>query len=190
LKPKKFKSAIFWGLGIAINILDFNLFEDDRFWHTGDIIERTSKERLTDLLEMHFLEMRKMKIVRNDSPITYWIEFFRDPYSETIAKLCKTIPEIREAKAVFEKAKSDPQARELIRVHEKAVRDYASDLESYLQEGLKKGLREGEEKGLKKGKEEIVIKMLEKGLPVNEIAEITEFPENEILKLKKNNKGN
>jgi 16S rRNA C1402 (ribose-2'-O) methylase RsmI len=41
---------------------------------------------------------------------------------------------------VFEKAKSDPQARELIRVHEKAVRDYASDLESYLQEGLRKGL--------------------------------------------------
>jgi predicted transposase/invertase (TIGR01784 family) len=55
---------------------------------------------------------------------------------------------------------------------------------------LKKGLREGEEKGLKKGKEEIVIKMLEKGLSVNEIAEITELPENEILKLKKNNKGN
>lgn len=153
---------------ISINILNFTLFEkDERYWRKGYLKDDHNNDNFTDLLEMHFLEVNKMRQVEEKSPITFWIEFFKDPYSEKIASLCEFVPEIMEAKNLFEKAKSDPEAQELIRIREKALRDYASDIASAK-----------DEKAF-----EIAKKMLAKSKPIDEIIEFTGLTESEIKTL-------
>ena len=126
---------------ISINILDFKLFEKDkRFWRKAVLLDKETNEELTDLLELHFIELGKMKEMREDSPITFWIEFFKDPYSEKVKELCEYVPEIKEAKEVFEKAKADPEAQELIRLREKGLRDYISGLENAHDQGREEGI--------------------------------------------------
>jgi predicted transposase/invertase (TIGR01784 family) len=65
---------------ICINILEESLFPDDRFWHTYHLREDETHELLIDDEEIHFLEFQKMKKFREDSPITWWLEFIRNPH--------------------------------------------------------------------------------------------------------------
>ena len=53
-----------------------------------------------------------------------------------------------------------------------------------LEEGKKEGLEEGKKEGLKEGKIEIAIKLLNKGMPIKEIIDITGLTENQILNAK------
>ena len=46
---------------ICINILNFLLFEDNRFWHKHRIKDVETNEELTDLLEYHFFELPKSR---------------------------------------------------------------------------------------------------------------------------------
>ena len=137
---------------ISINILDFKLFEKDkRFWRKIVLLDKETNEQLTDLLELHFIELGKMKEMREDSPITFWIEFFKDPYSEKVKKLCEYVPEIKEAKEVYERAKSDPEAQELMRIREKATRDFASAIHGAKDEGIEQKTREAAQNMKAKG---------------------------------------
>lgn len=157
---------------VSISILDFRLFHDERYWRNGSISDNETKEKMTDLLEMHFFELNKLQKVDKKSPASFWIEFFRDPYSEETKALCEYVPEIREAKEIYEKAKSDPKVRELIDAREKAIRDYCNDISC------------AEDRGELKGKREVAIKMLKKGSPVEDIADLTELSVAEIESLK------
>jgi predicted transposase/invertase (TIGR01784 family) len=147
---------------ISINILDFSLFkDDDRYWRKGYIKDDQTSEKFTDLLEMHFIELNKMRKLDKESPLTFWVEFFKDPYSKAMEKLYEVAPEIREAKEIYEKAKTDPEAQELMRVREKAVRDYANDVAIAKNEGLIES------------KKETALKMLADGLPTETISKYT-----------------
>jgi hypothetical protein len=50
-----------------------------RFWHTYHLREDEPHELLTDVEEIHFWEITKMKEYREDSPITWWLEFINNP---------------------------------------------------------------------------------------------------------------
>ena len=52
------------------------------------------------------------------------------------------------------------------------------------QEGREEGIQEGIEKGMQKGREDLILKMLEKGCSVFEVSQITDLSEAEILELK------
>ena len=161
---------------ISISILDFTLFKDDeRFWRKGYIKDEETNEKFTDMLEMHFIELNKMRQVRDESPITFWIEFFKNPYSEKVQALCEFVPEIKEAKEVFEKAKSDPEAQELIRIKEKATRDYAS--------GMAGAKREGREEGREEKTKEAAVNMKAKGFDNKLISECLNISEAEVEEL-------
>jgi predicted transposase/invertase (TIGR01784 family) len=155
---------------------------------------------MTDLLEMQFIELNKLRQVDKASPITFWIEFFRNPYSESVKALCDYVPEIKEAKQIYEKAKTDPKLREIIETREKATRDYSNDISCAKEEGREEGREEGiaigeekgreegiaigEEKGREEGKRETAIKLLSMGLHVDQIATATGLSEEEIESLK------
>ena len=57
--------------------------------------------------------------------------------------------------------------------------------EKLMKEGFEQGIKQGIEKGIEEAKEEDAVKMLKKGYPIQEIAEITGLPEAVILRLKK-----
>jgi len=136
-----------------------------------------------------------MKEMREDSPITFWIEFFKDPYSEKVKELCEYVPEIKEAKEVYEKAKSDPEAQELIRLREKGLRDYLSGLDNAKEEGREEGIaigekrgREegiaiGEERGIEQKTRETVLNMNAKGFDIKTIAKCLGILEDKVKEL-------
>ena len=137
---------------ITINILNFVLFHnDDRFWRKCLIADKDTKDQITDLLEIQFVELNKMKKLDANSPITFWIEFFKDPYSDTCKELYKKVPELKKAKEMMERAKADPKTRQLIEERENAARNYASAIADAKFEGMEEGKEEGEKIGLEKG---------------------------------------
>ena len=155
---------------VSITVLSFDFFdEDDQYWRRAFLTNDHDGKRLTDKLEVHVIEIDKLRELKKDSPLTFWIEFFKNPYSEQVKSLCEFVPEIREAKEVFERAKSDPFAQEQMRIHEKAVMDYASGIATARDEGKAEGLAEGE---LKKARE-TARNLLSMGLSVEQIAKAT-----------------
>jgi len=172
---------------ISINILNFKLFKNDaRYWRRCYIADEETHEKITDLLEIQFVELDKLKKFTKESPLTFWIEFFRDPYSESAKELYKFVPELQEAKEVLEASKSDPEKRQLIIEREEATRNYNNAVKTAETRGraegekvgLEKGLVEGEKVGLEKGlvegekkaKIESARKMLIDGLPIDMVA--------------------
>jgi len=55
-----------------------------------------------------------------------------------------------------------------------------------MEKGIEKGMEKGRQEGLKRGKEEAALKMLEKGLELELIAEVTGLAVPEIVKVKDN----
>ena len=132
------------------------------------------------------------------SPITFWIEFFKDPYSETCKKLYKLVPELNEAKNMMEKAKADPKKRQLIEECENAARNYASAIADAktegIEEGEKIGIEKGEKIGIEKGKAEERAKahaakietakrMLKRGLSIEDVADFSGLSIDEVSNL-------
>ena len=177
---------------ISINILNFKLFlKDERYWRKCHITDDENKEIVTDLLELQFVELNKLKKFTKESPLTFWIEFFRNPYSEQCKELYKFVPELKEASDIFEAAKADPEKRRLIQEREDAVRNYNNAISVAVEEGRAEGEKIGIEKGIEQGKAEERAKaeaekyaekietakrLLSIGLSVEQIASATGLP--------------
>jgi predicted transposase/invertase (TIGR01784 family) len=107
---------------------------------------------------------------------------------------------MKEAKEIFERAKLDPEAQEIMRVYEKAAYDYGNDVSAAKAEGLvegrvegrTEGLAEGEAIGLEKGEaigelkkaRETAARMLSKGMLIEDISDITGLSLKEVQRLK------
>ena len=180
---------------ISIAILNFKLFhQDDRYWRKCHLRDDLTNEKVTDLLEIQFVELNKMRRFDKESPITFWIEFFKDPYSEICAELYKIVPELKEAKEIFEAAKADPKKRKLIEDREDALRNYASDIASAEERGEKIGAEKErakaeEEKAELKAKAEaervsMVKGLLRAGVDLKIISDTSGLTVQEIEKLK------
>ena len=165
---------------ISIIISDFQLFDDDRFWRKCHITDDETKERITNIMELHFMELKKMKHISEKKPITVWLEFLRNPYSKDISKYEKTMPELKEAKELYGKINSDPKAKELWRLREKSTYDEFSAISAAEEMGMEKGKTEGE---LKKARE-IAKNLLLSGLIVGQISQATGLSVEEIETLR------
>ncbi|MDR1236416.1 MAG: Rpn family recombination-promoting nuclease/putative transposase [Holosporaceae bacterium] len=157
---------------VCINILEENLFKGEHFWRTYHMREDETHELLADDEEIHFLELRKMKKFDKDSPVTWWLEFIKNPHSEAVKQIGEFEPVIREAVKMFDIVTSDPQMRELIRMREDGLHDYNSDINSAKREGI--------EQGITRGKQETAISMLKDGMSVSSISKYTGLSSKEI----------
>ncbi|MDR1473618.1 MAG: Rpn family recombination-promoting nuclease/putative transposase [Lactobacillales bacterium] len=173
---------------ICINILKFKLINDDKFWHTYHMWEDETHELLTDLEEIHFLELPKMKEFSKKNPITWWLEYLKNPHSKVVKQIGEFEPVIKEAVKMFDVITSDKKTQELLRMREKGERDFNSAMKSSRlegrAEGLEKGIVKGIEKGIEKEKKETALSMLTDGLPVSTISKYTGLSPSEIQSLK------
>ena len=140
---------------ITITILDFNLFKQDkRYWHQCRLTDQEDHSIMTELMETHFLELKKMQALRPNSTILEtWLEFLRNPYSHEMVELAKTMPQIAEAQDILARVNNDPEARELWRMREKAIYDESSALAYAKTEGKLEGEHEEKLKVAKKMKD-------------------------------------
>ncbi|MFH5911234.1 Rpn family recombination-promoting nuclease/putative transposase [Clostridium perfringens] len=173
---------------VCINILNFKLLDNDRYHNAYRLKELTTNEELTDIEEIHFIELPKAKEIKSEEidnidSLLKWIEFIKEPESETVRILELTDESIRKAKSQLYKLSLDKKTIEQYRIREKAMYDEISALENSKEEGRKEGLQEGEVIGELKAKINLAKKSISKGLPISLISELTGLSEEEIKRL-------
>ena len=133
---------------VCINILDFKYLKNDRFHNGYRLKEIETNEELTDLEEIHFIEILKLKKINSEKDIVDvlegWVEFLRDPESEVVRKLEMTNKEIREAKDELYRLSMDEKERALYFIREKSIRDEISALANAEEKGMERGIKKGE----------------------------------------------
>lgn len=143
---------------VCINILDFKYLDNDRFHNGYRLKEIETNEELTDIEEIHFIEIPKLKDLDDDANIdtidmlTAWIEFLKDPESNVVRKLEFSKEEIKEAKDELYRLSRDKKELELYNLREKSFFDKISALSNAEEKGREQGLEEGREQGLEEGK--------------------------------------
>ncbi|MCX0408770.1 Rpn family recombination-promoting nuclease/putative transposase (plasmid) [Clostridium perfringens] len=165
---------------ICINILNFKLLDNERYHNTYRLKELTTNEELTDIEEIHFIELPKSKHVDKDEvnnidSLLKWIEFIKEPESETVKILETTDEVLRNAKAQLYKISLDKDSIARYREFEKRMYDETSALNS--------AKREGKEEGRIEEKINLAKKSITEGLPISLISKLTGLSEEEIKRL-------
>ncbi|MBX7407816.1 Rpn family recombination-promoting nuclease/putative transposase [Clostridium chauvoei] len=170
---------------VCINILDFKYLDNDRFHNGYRLKEIETNEELTDIEEIHFIEIPKLKDLDDDANIdtidmlTAWIEFLKDPESNVVRKLEFSKEEIKEAKDELYRLSRDKKELELYNLREKSFFDKISALSNAEEKGREQGLEEGLEQGREQGLEE--GKLLER---INIAKNLLDVLDNETISLK------
>ena len=148
---------------ICINILDFKYLKNDNFHNCYRLKEKTTNEELTDVMELHFIEIPKLRKLENSEDISdmleAWITFIESPTSELIDKLEMSSDEIKEAKEELLRLSGNDKERERYEKRFESLLEQNSLLANAERKGLQKGLEKGKKEGLKEGakKEKILI---------------------------------
>lgn len=167
---------------VCINILNFKYLKNEKYHNAYRLKEMTSNEELTDLQEIHFIELPKFNEIGNKEyvenvekmdALEKWLEFLIEPESNTVRQLELSNEEIKLAKSELYRLSMDSKEREQYNMREKAIYDRISALEN------------AEAKGKVEGKLEVAKKLLMSNVDINIIISSTGLNKEEILKLEK-----
>lgn len=172
---------------ITINIVDFNVTPLKKLSSTYHIFEDETKYKLTDVLEIHFLELKKLldpEIPRDENdPLVMWMEFI-DGNREVIDMLSKKNDDINYAYDLLKVISKDKEARMAYEAKMAAIRDEMTRLKVAKEEGIEIGLQKGKIEGMKETQRKTAENLLMLGMDVNLIAKATELSIEEIEKIK------
>jgi predicted transposase/invertase (TIGR01784 family) len=163
---------------VTINILDFEYLPLERYHSTYHLREDHTYHQMTDVLEIHFIELPKLfkENANLDDLLVDWMLFLKGIGNELMEEIVMKVPEIRKAMTVLDILSQDQEARILYEMREKALHDEASMLSGAREEGIKEGIKEGE----RKKAVEFAKKLLQKGMDIDSVAELTDLPIEEI----------
>lgn len=161
---------------ICINILNFSYLNNDKFHSAFRLKDIETNDELTDIQEIHFIEVPKLKDNSDEKDmLVAWTEFLKDPESEKVRTLEMSIEEIRKARQELVRISSDDRQRELYNMRRKAMLDESDALYNAEQKGKLAGLKEGKIemiKGLLLSNVDIEIIKTTSGLTIDEINNI------------------
>ena len=161
---------------ICINILNFSYLNNDKFHSAFRLKDIETNDELTDVQEIHFIEIPKLKDNSDEKDmLVAWTEFLKDPESEKVRTLEMSIEEIRRARQELVRISSDDRQRGLYNMRKKAMLDESDALYNAEQKGKLAGLKEGKTemvKGLLLSNVDIEIIKTTSGLTIDEINDI------------------
>lgn len=166
---------------ICILIANFKLnsLEKIHKFHTEWRIRENecSKVVLTDVLEIHILELPKIEnilkqnnIPEKDKKLIIWSKFLLNP-DELGENEMEENKDVKMAKEELEKMRNNEYEAELAELRQKAIMD-ERNIEAF-----------GYDNGVKDNKIKVVKKLLKRNFSIDEIIEITELTKEEIEKL-------
>ena len=163
---------------ITINILDFNYIGLEKF-HTEFTLRESeyTDYKLTDVLEIHFIEMPKFKKLINkdleNDRLQRWLMFLRNDISTNeLEVLINMDNDIKKAEERLEYLSSDPQTMEIYWERERALHEKANLIST----------------GENKEKINTILRSYKLGFTINQISQIVELDEKDIVSiLLKNN---
>lgn len=162
---------------ITVNILDFNYIGLEKYHNVFHLWEDSEKDyMLTDVMEIHFIELTKFKKVQPDyqKPLDRWLLFIEDSPKEVIDMVMKKEPAIEKAEKVLEYLGTNEEIIRYYDLREKQIHDEITRITG------------AKEEGKIEGKIEIVKKMHSSGMDIEAISNFTEISIielKEILKL-------
>ena len=161
---------------ICIMIADFKVerLKEIESYHTKWNIREEEKRDiiLTDKLEIHIIELAKLKDKDSKEKLKEWCKFIKAPESVEEA----TMKEIKRAKEELDKISQDKKERRLAELREKAIMDEMAIRDS--------GYNDGFAEGKKETKTEYIRKMLEEKIDINLISKITGLSIDELKNIK------
>ena len=159
---------------ITINILDFDYIELEKYHSVFHLREDDDKDyMLTDVLEIHFVELAKFRKLKQKpdikNPLERWILFLENSPEEVLEVIKSHDPAIEKAEKVLEWLNSDEETRRLYELREKAIHDEITRINGAKEEG----------------KKEVAKKMLLNNMDVDLITSLTGLTIADITKIKK-----
>ncbi len=164
--------------------MDFNLLNHSKFHSVYRLKGCHTNEELTNVMELHFIELKKMQDVQRvedvKSKLEAWLYFINQPDSELVQELEKVEIEIKEAKAELVRLSGDRKERERYEKRRESRLNEISAL-AYAEE---KGMVKGIEQGAKLEKIEIAKNLIQNGLDNKLISKSTGLSLEEVEKLR------
>ncbi|MGL5677944.1 MAG: Rpn family recombination-promoting nuclease/putative transposase [Cellulosilyticaceae bacterium] len=143
---------------ITINIIDFECIEVDKIHTQYHLTEDELGNKLTDILEIHFLELPKLnrmeKLKDAHDPIIEWLQFLDAKSEEVMEMLAQKNEGIQKAYNVLKRVSEDEIARMAYEAREAEIRDQLTREKVARQEGREAGLEAGRQEGLEEGIEQ------------------------------------
>lgn len=163
---------------ICVLIADFeiDILKDLEFHTQWKIIEEKNRKTvLTDDLELHIIElpkMRKNKANGKDKKLLEWLSFLNNPESKEVTNYMKNNESMKKAKEKLNTMSEDERIRRLAELREKAILDEL-EVKAY-------NYRKGKNDGLEQKNKEIAKKMKEKNYKIEDIIDLTNLSKEEI----------
>lgn len=148
---------------IAINIVDFDFLETKGYHSSFHLWEDIDKNyMLTDMVEIHFIEMTKFRRKQNkdfkENVVERWLAFLEKDIPETTLKeLMRMEPAIEKAEKKLEYLSSDKETLSIYWERERALHERANMINTAEERGFNKGI----EQGIEKGKMQVAISLLD-----------------------------
>mgnify|MGYP004651931891 FL=1 len=144
--------------------------EDDKCYRRISFCDVKTGKEYTDLMEMHILELPKLPPEqKSETDLMQWMRFLNGKRREDFEKMAKKNSCFEEAYKELDKLSADEKKRLEYEARQKAIRDRDILIKT----------------GENRGRKEIILSMIEAGLPLEQIAEITKETLETIQELKK-----
>ena len=175
---------------ISINLLGYTYLPLKGFHHMYGLYDETGAHRLTEDLEIHFLELPKVTRtdIRRMRTLDKWMAFIGNKLSnEEMEEIAMSEAAINMAWDRIETFMRDAGSRRKYEQREKYEHDYVSDMNGSRREGLAEGLAKGRAEGRAEGRHDgiahVAINMLRAGTPISTVAQMTELTENAVRQM-------
>ncbi|VYT61511.1 Rpn family recombination-promoting nuclease/putative transposase [Clostridium paraputrificum] len=162
---------------ITINILDFEFLGTENYQSSFHLWEDIEKDyMLTDVVEIHFLELPKFRKKKDkeyrENAIERWLMFLeKDTPETTLKELMSLDTAIEKAEQKIEYLSSDEETMRIYYERERSLHERANMISS------------AEARGLEKGKLEIAKNLLDMNISIEQIVLATGLSEEEINKI-------
>jgi len=171
---------------VAINLLGYEYLPLSGFHHMYGLYDETGKHRLTEDIEIHFLELPKVtrQNIRSMRTLDKWMAFIGNKLSdEEMEAIAMSEAAIDTAWDRIEAFMRDAGQRHKYEQREKFEHDYVSDMEGSWKQGMQQGISKGRQIGIA----HMAMNMLRVGTPVATVAQMAELPESVICKMAEEN---
>ena len=153
---------------IQVSILDHVLIrEDDKYYRCISFCDTETGEIYSDMLEMHILELPKLPPEQqNETDLMQWMRFLGGKNREDLKRMAEKNSNLREAYDELDRLSADERKRLEYEARQKAIRDKNILFKT----------------GVERGRKDIILSMLKSGMTIEQIAEITKEPVENIKK--------
>ena len=147
---------------ICINIVDFKATESKNYHSIYKLKEVQQNFELTNLMEIHFIEIPKINENNKNDALYQWMNFINASSREEMEKMAIVNKDIDKALEILNVMSQSKEERAAYLSREMALHDEATRINEAIQEGIEQGIEKGIEQGIEQGIEKGIEQEKEK----------------------------